>query len=253
MTILEEAAKRQKALEMQAEYEKRYGPPPGVTYAGEYDPIGVIQPVKPLKTAAGGRAGRGGSPRKGAKNRGSSAAARAPEAAARPMAKTNPDRRENEFMLNTMIVRNTLMTNAPAIRERARRAGKWVWRDIRLMLTLINRIQDALIETMPESRDQYYTAYARHGHYKMEIDGPIDTARHVLITARHLGAITDAAMSSECILCIREGNEISRCPLRDALLEVAPPTNLEPEGMIRKCEYRDAAGKILHGEEVKEI
>lgn len=43
-------------------------------------------------------------------------------------------------MLNLMILRNTLRTNAPSCRERARLAGKWVWRDIRLMLTLVNRV-----------------------------------------------------------------------------------------------------------------
>ena len=68
--------------------------------------------------------------------------------------KTNPNRRENEFMMNLMILRNTLRTNAPACRERARLAGKWTWRDIRLMTTLVDRIQDAMLTTMPPQRDE---------------------------------------------------------------------------------------------------
>ena len=185
----------------------------------------------------------------GQKNRGPSAAARAPEAEAPP--RTKPNRRENEFMLNLMILRNTLRTNAPACRDRARLAGKWIWRDIRLMLTLVDRIQHAMLRTMPESRDEYYSAYARHGHYELHIDGPVRTARHLLVTDRHLAAMAEAAMKSECILCMREGSEIGRCELREALLEAAAPTAIqEGNSLFRKCEYREAAGQLVQGKDV---
>ena len=211
-----------------------------------------------LNPAAGGRAGRAEVPSGGAKIASSSAAARAPEAAARAAdpeiperLKTKPNKRENEFMLNLMILRNTLRTNAPSCRERARLAGKWVWRDIRLMLTLVNRVQEKMLRTMPDSRDEYYSAYAKHGHYELHIDGPVKTARHLLVTDKHLGAICEAAMKSECILCMREGSEINRCELREALLEAAPPTDLdESDGLFRKCEYRDAAGALVQGNDV---
>ncbi len=165
--------------------------------------------------------------------------------------KTKPNRRENEFMLNLMILRNTLRTNAPACRDRARLAGKWIWRDIRLMLTLVDRIQNAMLRTMPDSRDEYYSAYARHGHYELHIDGPVRTARHLLVTDRHLAAMAEAAMKSECILCMREGSEIGRCELREALLEAAAPTAIqEGNSLFRKCEYREAAGQLVQGKDV---
>ena len=86
--------------------------------------------------------------------------------------------------------------------------------------------------------------------YKKE-GGPVKTARHLLVTDKHLGAICEAAMKSECILCMREGGEINRCELREALLEAAPPTNLdESDGLFRKCEYRDAAGALVQGNDV---
>lgn len=248
MTILEESAKRRAALAMQEEILRKVTRGPAdcsgsVTGALERD-----------QTAAGGRAGRAEAPRQGQKIASSSAAARAPEAAAsagaRAPEKTKPNRRENEFMLNLMILRNTLRTNAPSCRDRARRAGKWIWRDIRLMLTLVDRIQNAMLKTMPASRDEYYTEYARHGHYELRIDGPIKTARHLLITDKHLAAIAEAAMKSECILCMREGSEIGQCELREALLETAAPTDLQPDGLIRKCEYRDAAGALVQGKDV---
>lgn len=241
-----------------------------------------------VQTAAEGVRAGAEAPVPGQKNRGSSAAARAPESrgpigpqtntgstgscapegrGAGPdprkgpagqetpeipeRLKTKPNKRENEFMLNLMVLRNTLMRNAPACRERARLAGKWIWRDIRLATVLICRIQEALLKTMPQSRDDYYLAYAKHGHYELHIDGPIRTPRQLLITDKHLATICEAAMESECLLCMREGNEIDRCELRDALMDAAVPTEIrDGDSPFRRCEYRDAAGQLIHGEDV---
>lgn len=244
MTLLEEDRKRQAAIRIQMEMEKQYGikvTRPGPKTAGD-----VIPAAEAVKTAAGGRAGRGGSPGKGEKIASLSAAARAPEAAA---VRTRPNKRENEFMMNLMVLRNSLAANAPACRERAKQAGKWTWRDIRLMYRLVCKIQDALIRTMPESRDEYYTAYALHGHYELHIDGPVRVPQYLLVKDRHLADLADAAMRNECVMCMREGSEIGQCPLRAALLEYAPPTELQ-EGRWKKCEYRDAAGQLILGKDV---
>lgn len=167
----------------------------------------------------------------------------------REEARTKPNRLENEFMLNLMILRNALVAMGPAIRERARRAGKTTWRDIRLMTRLVEKVQEQLILTMPVRRDDYYSSYAKHGHYELMINGPIRNKRMVLISDRYLGALCEAAMKTECCMCMREGSEISGCLLRQALLEVAPPKEVM-DRKWRKCEYRDAAGKLIHGEEV---
>ena len=83
------------------------------------------------------------------------------------------------------------------------------------------------------------------------MDGPIRTARHLLVTDKHLGAICEAAMRSECVLCMREGSEIDHCELREALLEAAAPTEIqEGDSPFRRCEYRDTAGQLILGKEV---
>ena len=178
---------------------------------------------------------------------------RVPEAAAAAPKKperTNPNRGENEFMLNLMVLRNSLKRYAPACRERARQAGKWVWRDIRIIDSLVDKVQRALLDTMPERREEYYLAYCRHGHYELVMNGPFRGTRYVMINDRHLAEITERAMEAECMMCFREGGEIRSCPLRRALLEVAPPGELE-DGRWEKCEYREAARQVLNDEEVK--
>ena len=205
MTILEEESRRRKALEIQAQLAQSY-----TRGSGSADPHVTGAGVVANPQCEGVRGGRKSPPLQAQKIASSSAAARAPEAAARTAEKTKPNRRENEFMLNLMILRNTLRTNAPSCRDRARLAGKWIWRDIRLMLTLVDRIQGAMLTTMPESRDEYYSAYAQHGHYELRMDGPVKVPRHILMTDRHAAALTEAAMKSECILCMREGGEIGQ-------------------------------------------
>lgn len=246
---LSDEEKRQKALEIAAEMDQKYGAnsSAAVTELDGFVPVDVRNGRKASKPAAKGRAGRGGSAENGQKIASSSAAARAPEAAAE-LKKTKPNRRENEFMLNLMVLRNTLAVNAPACRERAKGAGKWVWRDIQIMLALVNKVQAALIRTMPESRDDYYAAYAMHGHYELHINGPVRTPRMLLVTDKHLASLAEAAMKSECIMCMREGSEVNRCELREALLESAVPTEYQ-EGKWKKCEYREAAGQLIRGED----
>ena len=249
---LSEDEKRRKAMEIHAQIMGK------VTHGSGQAGAGVIPAPGTLPSAAKGVRAGAEAPPEGQKIAGSSAAARAPEAAAcatdpeiPESRKTKPNRRENEFMMNLMILRNTMKRNAPACRERARLAGKWVWRDMRLLTVLVERIQEKLLRTMPESRDDYYRAYAQHGHYELHMDGPVRTARHILMTDKHAAALAEAAMKSECILCMREGGEIGRCELREALLESAVPTAIEDgDSLFRKCEYRDAAGALVQGKDV---
>jgi len=163
--------------------------------------------------------------------------------------RTKPNRRENEFMLNFMILRNALVAMGPDIRERARRAGKTTWRDIRLMTRLCCKVQGELLETMPVQKDDYYRTYAEHGHYELMLNGPIRNKRMVLISDKYLGALCEAAMENDCCMCMLEGSEIAGCQLRQALLEVAPPKEVMDGKWIR-CEYREAAGQLIRGQEV---
>ena len=253
---LTEEEKRRKVLEIQAQI---LG---SVTQRNGQAGAGVIPAPGTLPTAAKGVRAGAEAPPEGQKIADSSAAARAPQAGAATRAKepdpgiperlkTKPNRKENEFMLNLMILRNTVKQNAPACRERARLAGKWVWRDIRLLTVLVERIQEKLLRTMPDSRDDYYRAYAQHGHYELHMNGPVRTARHILMTDKHAAALAEAAMKSECILCMREGSEIGRCELREALLESAAPSAIgDGDSLFRKCEYRDAAGALVQGKDV---
>ena len=163
-----------------------------------------------------------------------------------------PTRSENQLMMILIIMRNGLMKYAEAMRERCKEAGKYTWRDMRLLLRLITKVQEQLMRTMPDSRIEYYQAYVANGRYTLEIAYPVRMARHIAITDVHLGAICDAAICGECALCAKDGREAERCTLREALLEVAPPERfMDPEALYAECEYRKVAQQMLLGEKIE--
>ena len=173
-------------------------------------------------------------------------AASAPPAAKVQRDKKKPNKFENAFMMDMMILRNSLAVRREAVRERLSEVNPHAWRDLQLLYSLVCRIQEQLVETMPESRQEYYETLARNGRYHLEIQGPIHAERTVLISDKHLGAILDAVIESECMMCLKDGNEINKCKIREALLEVGPPTEIIEDGI--GCEYRDVPGQLIRGE-----
>lgn len=167
-------------------------------------------------------------------------------AAAPEILKTKPNKAENNFMLDLMILKNSLAVRSEAVRDRLQRVNPHAWRDLRLLQSLVGKIQDQLIQTMPESRLEYYWALAKHGRYHLDVEGPLRQGRMVLISDINLAYLCELVMENECIMCLKDGKEVQRCPVRKALLEVAPPTEVLDFG----CEYANAAGQLVNGKEV---
>lgn len=164
--------------------------------------------------------------------------------------RTMPNRRENAFMLDLMMLRNSLAQNSEAVRGRMS-CYPYAWRDIRLMWHLVNKLQNQLMDTMPDRRLAYYQQMAAQAKVIIDIPGPIPKGRNMLISETRLAAITEAAMRGECALCVKEGREVKRCPIRDALLEIAPPETINGgERQFDDCEYWNAASALVQGEDV---
>lgn len=154
-------------------------------------------------------------------------------------------------MLDLMMLRNSLAKHSEAVKDRLK-VCPHAWRDMRLLWYLVNKLQIQLLNTMPDRRILYYDQMARHGKVIIDIPGPIPKGRHILITEKRLAAITEAAMRGECALCIKDGREAQRCPIRDALLEAAPPAVInEKIDWFTSCEYQKAAKALERGETIK--
>ena len=158
-----------------------------------------------------------------------------------------PTRAENRFQTNLMVVLHTLLSDREAAERRLREYGyKNARRDIGLLIWLVSKLQDEMLSTMPERRYWYYRRMAQEAQIIVDFPGPVRKSRGLLVDVQDLAAMTEAAMKSECIMCMRDGREIRRCRLRDALISVAPPTEISRIG----CEYRGAASQLVQDQDV---
>ena len=155
-------------------------------------------------------------------------------------------------MLDLMILRNTLVKHGPSVRDRLRPVP-FAWRDLRLLMTLVKKLQLAMLSTMPDSRQDYYQKVAQRGRVMVDFPGPARIDRYLMISERKLAAITEAAMLSECAMCLKGGREIRQCGIREALMEVAPPDRVldTRDAMTGGCEYRDIAGDLVQGKTIQ--
>lgn len=162
------------------------------------------------------------------------------------MERTNPTRKEHQLMVDLMILRNTLAANAPAARDRLR-VNRYAWRDVRLAIRLVSKLQEILLETMPEQRRDYYYKMAKTAKLEVRLPGPGRIDRYLMISEEKLAAITAHALESECAMCIKEGREVKNCALRAALMEVAPPSEAAERDGFLLCPYRQAGVDIAQG------
>jgi hypothetical protein len=162
------------------------------------------------------------------------------------IAKSKPNKAENFFMMDLMILKNSLAVRMGSVKDRLKKVNRYGWRDLRLLFSLVDRLQSQLMQTMPDSRWEYYSTLARSGRYHLDIEGPVRQGRMVLISDVHLAQLCETVMETECIMCLKTGKEVENCPIRQALLEVAPPTEI----IGYSCEYAEAAGDLIEGKEV---
>lgn len=161
--------------------------------------------------------------------------------------KTMPNRKENRFMTNLMVILHTLISDRDAAEARLTAYGnRDARRDVGLLIWLTNRLQEQMLATMPDRRLDYYKRMAQEAQIVIDFPGPVPRGRSLLVDVRDLAAITEAAMQNECVMCTRSGREVNRCRLREALLTVAPPSEFSRTG----CEYRNPASQLIQGQEV---
>lgn len=112
------------------------------------------------------------------------------------------------------------------------------WRQYRLIQSALSSMIAALYDTMPYKQIKRIEDMMGYGEVKIDI-APV--AKHALgyltVHEKDLAVIATAAMQNECLMCIKDGDEIKKCALRKALWEIAPPDDLVKYG----CPYRENA------------
>ncbi len=164
--------------------------------------------------------------------------------------KQMPNQRENIFLQDIMVLRNDLVRYSESVHARLV-PYPGAWRDLRLMLHLVRKLQTILLDTLPDKKVAQLQNIALHGKFFIELPGPLWKNRFVCIDEKSLSALMQAAMEGECAICLREGRDVKRCPLRAALIATVPPEKILDNHQVMGCEYRDIGGALVRGENVE--
>lgn len=120
------------------------------------------------------------------------------------------------------------------------------WRDYRLAMTLVEKVLDKLYDTMPTKT---LLKFQRLNEISEVIVRPRPASRKgqymQIVDNDDLKLLINKAIEHECAICMRRGGEVRSCPLRRALMDIAPPEELVKDG---SCNYQAVAQQNELGE-----
>jgi len=119
-----------------------------------------------------------------------------------------------------------------AIRERLKEIPNG-WRQWRLMTTTISRLLEQLYDIVPMKNLRHMQNLCQFGEVLIRIRPPVHSPEYAILREDDLKQLMDVALLQECTMCLKEGKEIDRCPLRKAMWNIAPPMEEHPYS----CEY----------------
>lgn len=120
------------------------------------------------------------------------------------------------------------------------------WRDYRLLISLMGRLLERLYSTLPVKTLLRLEAMCKNGEVVIRLHPPSRTPEYVLVLDTDLQLLINTAMAAECAICLKEGPEIKKCPLRKALDGIAPAYE-EPGTM---CAYQAVTLESEYGKYV---
>ena len=161
-----------------------------------------------------------------------------------------PNSRKSQYLVEQLILENSCISRAKALEDRARAAGKNVWRDLRAAAALTDKVTEALLKTVPADKLQWLARTMKEGHIRVDMPGPVRREGYVVVSDRDAAALTEAAMRNECAMCTRTGSDVNTCAIRKALLVCAAPNVISDGGTLSGCEYETYAVQLVAGEEV---
>ena len=102
-----------------------------------------------------------------------------------------PNSRESQYLVEQLILENSCISRAKALEDRARAAGKNVWRDLRAAAALTDKVTEALLKTVPADKLQWLARTMKEGHIRVDMPGPVRREGYVVVSDRDAAALTE--------------------------------------------------------------
>lgn len=112
------------------------------------------------------------------------------------------------------------------------------WRDMRLIVSLLDKVKDELLSTVPDKKLRAIQTELRHSVCELKINPPtVHSSGCVYVNQEALVKLADRAIDTECILCEKSSKECLKCELYNAINDCFPY-----ETMREGAEYCPFAG-----------
>ena len=118
------------------------------------------------------------------------------------------------------------------------------WRRYRSITAMLGRLISEIYQTMPTNRIKYMENLCAHGEVLVRIKPAAKTDENVLVPTSALKVLVNGAMLQKCRYCFEDRAGIKACELRKALIEAAPPIDLN----MGDCPYRHVVETCEEGE-----
>lgn len=110
------------------------------------------------------------------------------------------------------------------------------WRDYRMCVTRVGRILMQIYSTVPDRTLRHMRALCERGEvlirFRPVVRNPAD--EYQLVPTADLKLLINTAMEARCTMCFEGRAGVKACDLRKALIQIAPPQDLEKG----ECPYR---------------
>lgn len=111
------------------------------------------------------------------------------------------------------------------------------WRDLRMVQKVVARLMTAIYDIVPGKTLKHFQDLVNYGEISVRFKPVGSVQEKILMHGDEAEVLVDTCLAEKCSLCMLEGPDVKRCPLRKCLIHVAPPTDFEEERPIG-CEYQ---------------
>ena len=118
------------------------------------------------------------------------------------------------------------------------------WRNYRLAVSTVQRVLDAIYETLPDKTLIHMQRLCQYGQIIIRKKPAIKLPDDVhMVDADDLKFLINRVVENECGICVKDRAAQKGCPLRKALHHIAPTAAIHSDG---RCSYLDVvAGNEL--------
>jgi hypothetical protein len=122
------------------------------------------------------------------------------------------------------------------------------WRNFRLALTTVEKLLMQVYDTLPDKTLRHMDRVHQCGEVIIRPRPAIKMPDDVqIVMTDDLRLIINTMIKHECAMCIKDAREQKKCKLRKALMDIAPPHELNENGL---CNYIDVVAANEYGDYV---